>query len=88
MSSFVDENIMCYLQVVTYNGQDWGEDGKNTFGGYSDNYVVDNRCSPQLTTNKRAIKRAVKAVQSGAAKEDMYYVFLHELCWAKHRGAC
>ncbi len=44
--STVNKTLYFHLQVVTYNGQDWGEDGKTTFGGYSDNYVCDNRYLP------------------------------------------
>jgi len=32
-------------QVFTYNGQDWGEDGNTTQGGYSDHMVIDSRCA-------------------------------------------
>ena len=75
--------------MVTYNGQDWGEDGKTTFGGYSDNYVVDNRYLAWVT-NKSAIAhksaRAVKAVQSVVATEDADYIFVQIVLVKACRG--
>ena len=33
----------CPKMVVTYNGSDWGDDGRPTQGGYSDKYIINHK---------------------------------------------
>jgi len=37
-----DDNY-CAKCVMTYNGKDWGDDDKTTYGGYSNRMVVNHK---------------------------------------------
>ncbi len=39
----IGDDQYCTKVVMTYNGDDWGEGGANTMGGYSDRIVVSHK---------------------------------------------
>ena len=39
----IGDDQYCTKVVMTYNGDDWGESGANTMGGYSDRIVVSHK---------------------------------------------
>ena len=45
VGSFRVFRVFSAVQVFTYNGQDWGEEGHATQGGYSNTYTIDSKCA-------------------------------------------
>ncbi|CAL5224213.1 g6859 [Coccomyxa viridis] len=47
----IGDDQYCTKVVMTYNGDDWGESGSNTMGGYSNRYVVNHKFALKVPEN-------------------------------------
>ncbi|CAK0785409.1 hypothetical protein CVIRNUC_008618 [Coccomyxa viridis] len=48
----------CPKMVVTYNGSDWGDDGRPTQGGYSDKYIINHKFALKVPANLPLVEAA------------------------------